>query len=590
MRLPVLKNRNKYKRRIVAFGGLNLTQNFSEGEMRDVSGITHEDFPTLTQPPKSEKYLDCSRPTTACFGSEICIAAEDGFYYGSEKVGTLTPGEKMIAEIGNKIVIFPDKVYYDTVEKKFLDMEATHHVNGVKIDYEVDSMTLTESVYETEVISESSIYNPDFKLFKYKSVVVEEGKVKATGLTVIEAKELAPEDFFCETNVEGCFRKAFSVTVTPDGKIAVAGETTRVRDITEEVFSQFREGDMIEITGSTLQADSIEVRISAMIENGIRVPSGTFKEIIGVDDFVIKRRIPDFSSICVYENRLWGCVGKTIYASKLGDPLNFYIYQGISTDSYAVESNSSGDFTAAVSYGNLCLFFKENRCYKLYGNKPSNFSLTESFGAGILKEDARSIVNMNGQLIYKGIDGIYSFAGGLPQRISDKLGNELPQNCVAGGYEDCYYLTGEYDGQRTEYVFNTRNGLWSKSGESDVLGYTTYGGVLYRLKEHGVEKITDSPDYEKEWYAEFCPFTEDYHKEKNYSRLHITAKLYENSWIKAEISKDGEEWQTVSVKYGKKKEYISIPCVVKNCHELRLRLSGKGKSVIESVVREFSVN
>ncbi len=590
MRLPVLKTRNKYKRRIIAFGGLNLTQNFSEGEMRDLNGITHKEFPTLTQPSKTESFLDCSHPTAAHYGSEICVAADDGLYYGGQNVGTLTSGDKMIAEIGNKIVVFPDKVYYDTTEKKLLSMEGTRHLSETEIIYTQNSMKLKNSVYETVSTTESLVFEPEYKLIKCTSAAAENGKVKLTGLTVVEAKDLVAEDFFIETNVEGYYRKAFSVVKNEDGKIKVTGELVKTRDITKEIFSQFREGDVVEITGSILQGDSKEVRIVEIIENGFTVADGTFEVGTKTEDIVLKRKIPDFSGICVYENRLWGCEGKTIYASKLGDPLNFYIYQGVSTDSFSVESNSAGDFTAVATYGNICLFFKEDKCYKLYGNRPANFSLTESFGAGITKENAKSIVCINGQLMYKGNGGVYAFSGGLPQLVSDKLGEALPQNCVGGGAGCFYYMSGDYNGQREEYVFNIKNGLWSKSGIKDVIGYFTCGEDLYRLKENGVEKVTDAPDYEKEWYAEFCPFNEDYHKEKSYSRLYITAQLYENSWIKAEVSRDGEKWQTVAVKYGKKKEHINIPCVVKNCHELTLRLSGKGKSIIESIVREFSVN
>jgi hypothetical protein len=86
---------------------------------------------------------------------------------------------------------------------------------------------------------------------------------------------------------------------------------------------------------------------------------------------------------------LWGCEGNTIYASALGDPFNFFKYDNLSTDSYTIQSDGAGLFTAAVAYGNCCLFFKESKCYKLYGNRPSNFQLTACFAAGIMKNNLK---------------------------------------------------------------------------------------------------------------------------------------------------------------------------------------------------------
>ena len=61
--------------------------------------------------------------------------------------------------------------------------------------------------------------------------------------------------------------------------------------------------------------------------------------------------MPDLDFICESENRLWGCSNetRTIYASALGDPTNFFSYQGLSTDSYAVAVGSEGrGLSAAV--------------------------------------------------------------------------------------------------------------------------------------------------------------------------------------------------------------------------------------------------
>ena len=113
---------------------------------------------------------------------------------------------------------------------------------------------------------------------------------------------------------------------------------------------------------------------------------------------------------------------------------------------------------------------------------------------------------------------------------------------------------------------------------------------MHSLRKDGIYVITDNADSDVEWYAVLCPFDEKYHKGKNYCRLHITARLFEDSYLCVEVSCDDSPWKCVRRVYGNEKKYVDIPCVLKNCHEVRIRLSGKGRSLIESLTREFSIN
>ena len=67
--------------------------------------------------------------------------------------------------------------------------------------------------------------------------------------------------------------------------------------------------------------------------------------------------MPELDFLCENENRLWGCKGDTIYASKLGDPFNWNVFDGVSTDSYAVDVGSAGDFTGCFAYRGYPVFF-----------------------------------------------------------------------------------------------------------------------------------------------------------------------------------------------------------------------------------------
>lgn len=87
--------------------------------------------------------------------------------------------------------------------------------------------------------------------------------------------------------------------------------------------------------------------------------SFTINEGGDAETLTISRDVPDMDFICENENRLWGCKEDTIYSSKLGDPFNWNVFDGLSTDSYAVNVGSAGDFTACCSYLGYPVFFKE---------------------------------------------------------------------------------------------------------------------------------------------------------------------------------------------------------------------------------------
>ena len=590
MRLPIVKSNNKYRRKMVLFGGINRTQSFTDGELYDCDGISHSSFPSLTQAFGSTVDFKCNAPSAAAFYDKKCIAAEDALYVDGKRVGELSPGKKSIAYVGYSVVVFPDKVYYNTVTQKFASLENECILDEMETTFTASTISVPKGTYKKVSIFEETRHRSDEKVFKYASAEVIEGKITFSGISLVKASELKDGDVFSESSAESFYRTVNKSELGEDGKITILSEKTTVENLSDKLFENFREGDVVQIEGSKVSSNNKSLKIKSVSGNTLTFDDGVFSSYAETSPIIIKRKIPDLTCICEYENRLWGCEGNTIYASALGDPLNFFKYDNLSTDSYAVQSNTMGDFTAIADYSGYCLVFKEDKCYKLFGNKPSNFKLTECVIPGILKGEKDSVVNLNGILFYKGNGGIFAFGGGVAQKISDRLGNTELKNCSAGGEGTLYYISGEGSRGREEFVYDTERNLWSKSGEKDVAGYFSRGEELYRLKSYGVEKLTKEVSSDKEWYAEFCPFDENYHKTKNYSKLYVAVTLFDNSCIKAEMKADNNEWKTIFIRYGTDKEHFTVPCVLKGCNEARLRLSGKGKCIVQSIVREFSVN
>ena len=70
------------------------------------------------------------------------------------------------------------------------------------------------------------------------------------------------------------------------------------------------------------------------------------------EEVKLSRDIPDLDYVMESNNRLWGCRSEdnTIYASKLGDPLNWNYFQSLANDSYALDVGSDGEFTGCAAY------------------------------------------------------------------------------------------------------------------------------------------------------------------------------------------------------------------------------------------------
>ena len=73
MRLPIVKSNNKYRRKMVLFGGINRTQNFADGELYDCEGVSHLSFPSLTQACGSVMDFECNLPSAAGFFDKKCV-------------------------------------------------------------------------------------------------------------------------------------------------------------------------------------------------------------------------------------------------------------------------------------------------------------------------------------------------------------------------------------------------------------------------------------------------------------------------------------------------------------------------------------
>lgn len=357
----------------------------------------------------------------------------------------------------------------------------------------------------------------------------------------------------------------------------------------------FKVGDVVDIkkvSGETSEDNDLTVKISELTSTTLTVANDVFTEGEDASGIIhIERRIPELDFICSGDNRIFGCssADNTVYASALGDPTNFFDYTGVSTDSYAVAVGSEGDFTGCTFFGGSVLFFKERVIHKLMGSYPAEYALYEYQMEGVQKGSHKSLVIINEVLYYKGIHGVFAFTSS-PSLISANFGDRRFHSAVGGSDGDTYFLSMQDDEGSYLFTFDTVKNVWMLEGREKVADFASNGGDTYILTD-GQVCLYGAQDSEKdmEWFAQFTPFYETIEGRKSYSRLLLRIELPRDSYIVIETRFDNGIWHEAGKIVGKREGVIPVVIPINRCDKFEIRLRGKGKCTILSMMREYFV-
>ena len=321
-------------------------------------------------------------------------------------------------------------------------------------------------------------------------------------------------------------------------------------------------------------------------------PDGTFKAGTVTTAMTLRRAAGEFDFICGANGRLWGIsnADNTVYASALGKPDVFDEFQGLSTDSYALEIISKGEFTGICEYGDAILLWKEDKLHKIMGDLPSQYYMYTYDIEGVEKGGHKSLQVINETLFYVGSSGVYTYAGNTPVKISDRFGNRAITEAVAGTDGQRYYMSAKVDGVQGVFVFDTDGNLWTREDGAKAADFARLGKDLY-FADGSKVWLTDSgqDDPGIMWSAQFTPFYETLQGNKIYSKLIIRMELPQGSWVKAEVRYDGGEWKNSGVMVGKKHDTVSLRLPIMRCDKFELRLGGEGPGTVLGITREFMV-
>lgn len=548
-----------------------------ENAFLHTQNMTADYYPVIS--PRNKRLIfETEGDDIQCLASkDRIIYIKDGklYYMGKHIIRDFTfpeiSTERHFVSMGSKFLVFPDKFYFNTDDLSDYGNLENHFVG--------------------EWGTTCAMCKADGELYGEYTV----GKTKPAN----------PEngDLWFDTSKQPNALKQYSET---EGMWFELSETY-IRITCEGVNEGFRKYDGVSIIGLEDMGIEGEHLIKDLGTNYL-VISGVMKKAMSTDNILfVSRDVPDMDFVCESGNRIWGCSSSfnEIYASKLGDPTNFSVYMGLSTDSYAASVGTDGNFTAAISFKGYVMFFKENCVHKIYGQNPP-YSITTSFIRGVQKKCHKSLVCLNETLYYKSLTGICAYEGGVPINVSADLGDEYYYDAVAGVCGNKYYICmTDTKEQRHLFVYDEEKNTWYREDNTDIREFATNHNNLYfvtciddKYKIGIIDGIRCHDSFASdlrlykleddfEWGFETGLWGLYLPENKYYSNIIMRASGSKGAKIKVyfQFNSDGVWHKKYESKIEKTGSFI-LPFITPRCDHMRMKVEGKGDVKILSISRK----
>lgn len=551
----------------VQFNGYMHTASCSEGQIWDEQNISGRAFPYLR--PIRERTIFGYPCDNALFAHDS-MGWVNGteLWYDGHLVGYVEDSRKQIAVMGNRIVIWPDKVVLNASYKRL-------------------------GTYSTLTALQAAVTNPkEFDAYGVGTGVPYEIYVWNGREWVSNGEEL--ESLECTASFSGVTFK--------NGTYKGVNADCNTMEFSVNVENLgFKEGDAVAIRGCTKHPENNKTAIIREIE-GKQLRFYEFAFVLDGEEgnteyketgaITLSREVPDLDMILAVDNRLWGAKDDTIYASKLGDPANWNVFDGLTTDSWFQETGTAGEFTGCIAYLGYPIFFKENHIFKLYGKNAENFQPSKSATMGVKRGAGKSLAIAGEVLYYLSPNGLCAYSGGVPESVAAPFGEVRYKTSVTGSDGQRLYLSMERVSGETElFCLDTATGLLCKEDDLDVAMWCTYESVLYGLLESGnAVAVNLDQGTAMDSAVEFGDFYEQSMDRKTASRLQMRITLEENARLRVLIQYDSNgEWRTVKTLTTTKKMSFSYPVRIRRCDHYRIRLEGTGYWELQSMAREYAV-
>jgi len=148
------------QREVVAFGGLNRTENYKEGELTDAAGIVTAHYPVITQREAREAVTGYTDPADMySWDGHLIIVQSDGtMLLDGSVIGQLEAsyaGKRQFCAVNSRMCIWPDKMMID-MDQKNLEPMVTEAVTPVPVPPAASSVKLEENGIMVSNLKEAS--------------------------------------------------------------------------------------------------------------------------------------------------------------------------------------------------------------------------------------------------------------------------------------------------------------------------------------------------------------------------------------------------------------------------------------------------
>lgn len=630
------------------FGGYNHNLKIPEGEFYEMENLCGDDYPLLaTRKQRNTLQAPAAQNLQAMVskGDKLYyIAGYDpttktcGFYAEDEKVMDLAyaGGLKRFVSMGAYLLIWPDKVWYNTADGTHGNMEKMFSAAaGTYLDHSQTSSSGPDGqeIYDVYVLWYIRPCSRDGKIvytaganYGEKHVVVVDG-IEYHYLNFVKPKEPKNGDAYIDRETRTPYiyndiSKDWSAQDVPVmwleckgiGSSFAPGDYIRVSGIEPGTYSGLNVGDN--------PSDGVYREVLVTGENYIVLDAYAPTEAHGImndtppaEGYVkAAMDIPDMSYVIEAQNRLWGCKYGTvngklvneIYASALGRFDVWHKYAGVSTDSYAASIGSDGRWTGAVNYQGYPLFFKEDRMHKVYVSASGAHRIQEYTMRGVQPGGAKSLAVVNGVLFYKARDCVCAYDGsGAPTDVSEKLNLDSlsypgSTTSIAAAYRDKYYLYLQMNtppGSRL-LVLDTRRGAWYRENLpiGSITDFTEHfgsllcaaGGIEEIAHDNQVSAIGDTKEGDVAWSCETGLIGYSTVEQKYVSRFNIRMSLARDAYMDVLVQYDSDGvWHNQGRIQGVGTRTFMLPVRPRRCDHFRIRLEGSGDVRIYSFAKIF---
>ena len=290
----------------------------------------------------------------------------------------------------------------------------------------------------------------------------------------------------------------------------------------------------------------------------------------------LRRSVPDLDFLCVNENRVWGCRGDTVCCCKPGDPFNWNVFDGLTTDAWQCDTGTAGAFTGCVSYLGYPVFFKEERIFKVYGDRPTNFELMSSATRGVRAGAAASLAVAGETLHYLARDGFVRYGGGLPQSVDAALGARYFAAAAGCDGRRDYVSALRADGARELLALDVGTGLWHREDALAVKAFACLAGTLVAQTSTHLVALggAASGTAEQSFTASvtLSDLAADLPASKYPTRLWL--RLDNAAALTAAVAYDGGDFTTAATVPAGHRSVRGFPLPLRRCDRFALRLTG----------------